>query len=44
MKPKSSFGAGLPDFFWYNVPKWEKYTKLPQNIPTGHLIYKVAVK
>jgi hypothetical protein len=17
--------AGLPDFFWYNLPKWEKY-------------------
>jgi hypothetical protein len=21
--------AGLPDFSWYNIPKREKYTKLP---------------
>jgi hypothetical protein len=20
---------GLPDFSWYNLPKWEKYAKLP---------------
>jgi hypothetical protein len=20
--------AGLPDFTWYNTPKWEKYTKM----------------
>jgi hypothetical protein len=24
--------AGLPDFSWYNIPNWEKYTKWPQNI------------
>jgi hypothetical protein len=36
--------AGLPDFFWYNIPKWEKYTKLPQNISNGHEIYKITVK
>jgi hypothetical protein len=26
--------AGLPDLFWYNIPKREKYTKLPQNMYT----------
>jgi hypothetical protein len=26
----------LPDFSWYNIPKLEKYTKWPQNIPNGH--------
>jgi hypothetical protein len=25
--------AGLPDFYWYNIPKWENYTKLTLNIP-----------
>jgi hypothetical protein len=39
--------SGLPDFSWYNIPKWEKlqqvtfkYTKWPQNIPNGHKIYQ----
>jgi hypothetical protein len=34
----------LPDFSRYNIPKREKYTKLPQNIPNGYEIYKMAVK
>jgi hypothetical protein len=36
------FLSGLPDISWYNIPKWEeytrmatKYTKWPQNIPNG---------
>jgi hypothetical protein len=24
--------AGLPDFYWYNLPKTGKYSKWPQNI------------
>jgi hypothetical protein len=24
--------TGLPDFSWYNIPKWEKYIKLPLHI------------
>jgi hypothetical protein len=34
----------LPDFSWSNKPKWEKYTKRPQNIPSGRKIYPLAVK
>jgi hypothetical protein len=30
------FQAGLPDFSWYNIPKREKITKLPQSIPIVH--------
>jgi hypothetical protein len=36
--------AGLPDFSWSNIPKRKKYTKLPQNIPNGHKIHKMAAK
>jgi hypothetical protein len=36
--------SGLPDFSWYNIPKWEKYTQKPQNVPNGHKIYNLAVK
>jgi hypothetical protein len=32
--------SGMPDFPWYNIPKWEKYTKLPQTIGT----YVTAIK
>jgi hypothetical protein len=21
--------AGLPEYSWYNIPKWDKYTRLP---------------
>jgi hypothetical protein len=35
---------GLPDFSWYNIPKREKYTKLPQNVPNVHEIYQMALK
>jgi hypothetical protein len=38
--------SGLPDFYWYNIPKWGIlyqitiiYTKWPQNIPNGHYVY-----
>jgi hypothetical protein len=30
----------LPDFSWYKIPKWEKYTILPQTIPNVHKIYQ----
>jgi hypothetical protein len=36
--------TGLPDFTWYNRPKQEKYTKLPQTIPNDHKIYQIGVK
>jgi hypothetical protein len=26
------------------MQKWQKYTKLPQNIPNGHKIYQFAVE
>jgi hypothetical protein len=29
---------GLPDFSLYKIPKWEKYTKLPQITPNVHKI------
>jgi hypothetical protein len=36
---------GLPDFSWYNIPKREKYTKLPKiPIPNGDNIDQMAVK
>jgi hypothetical protein len=38
-------GAGLPDFSWYNIPKWEEnIPKCPQNKPNGHKIFEMAVK
>jgi hypothetical protein len=37
------FFQGLPDFSRNNIPKWEKYTKWPQNIPNVHRIYQIAV-
>jgi hypothetical protein len=37
--------TGLPDFSWSKKNQdGEKYTKLPQNLPTGHKIYPMAVK
>jgi hypothetical protein len=30
--------AGLPDFYWYNIPKREK------NIPNNHNIYQMVTK
>jgi hypothetical protein len=36
--------AVLPDFSWYKIPKREKYTKLPQNIPNYHKIYQMSIK
>jgi hypothetical protein len=36
--------AGMPDFSWYNIPKREKYTKLPQKIPNVHLKYAKRLK
>jgi hypothetical protein len=35
---------GLPDLSWYNIPKREKYTQLPQSIPNARKIYLMAVK
>jgi hypothetical protein len=39
--------SGLPDFFWYDIPKLHnctkiatKYTKWPQNRPYGHKLYQ----
>jgi hypothetical protein len=34
----------LPDFSWHNIPKREKYSKLPQIIPNVHKIYQMPVK
>jgi hypothetical protein len=46
-----AFGAGLPDFSWYNIPKRDKiyqmtlkYTKGPQNIPNDHKIHQMTMK
>jgi hypothetical protein len=33
----------LPDFSWHNIPKREKYTKLPQNVPNGYNVYQMAI-
>jgi hypothetical protein len=42
---------GLPDFPWYNIPKWgklyqitTKYTKCPQNITNDHNIDQMSTK
>jgi hypothetical protein len=32
----STVKPGLPDFSWYKIPKWEKYTKLSRTIPNVH--------
>jgi hypothetical protein len=34
---------GLPDFSWYNIPKREKQTISPQNIPNRLEIYQKCV-
>jgi hypothetical protein len=36
--------ATLPDFYLFSIPKREKYTKWPQNVPNGHRINHLAVK
>jgi hypothetical protein len=36
--------AALPNVSWYSIPKRDKYTKLPQNIPNDHKIYQMATK
>jgi hypothetical protein len=41
---KSFFGHGLPDFYWHNLPKREKYTKLSQSIPIDRKIDQTAIK
>jgi hypothetical protein len=33
--------AGLPDFYWYNIPKQKKYTKI---YPNCHKIYQYCHK
>jgi hypothetical protein len=35
---------GLPDFTWYNIPKWENYSKKTTISENGHKIYKITVK
>jgi hypothetical protein len=42
---------GLPDFPWYNMPKWEKiyqmatiYTKWIKNMPNGRKIFRMVTK
>jgi hypothetical protein len=39
-----NLNTGLPDFSWSKIPKWRKYTKLPQNIPNDHKVFPMAVK
>jgi hypothetical protein len=40
--------TGLPDFSWYSIPKWGKYTikytKWPQHLLNGHKIDQMAIK
>jgi hypothetical protein len=36
--------SGLPDFSWYNKPKWEKYTKMATKITFGHSIHQNGTK
>jgi protoporphyrinogen oxidase len=50
-KAKRGSAPGLPDFYWYNIPKREKmyqitikYTKWSQNIPKGRKIDLMAIK
>jgi hypothetical protein len=35
---------GLPDCSWYDIPKREKHTKWPQNVPNGHKICQMTEK
>jgi hypothetical protein len=34
--PEKAAEAGLPDLYWYNIPKRGKYTKLPHTISNVH--------
>jgi hypothetical protein len=34
--------AVLPDLYWYKIPKREKMTKKPLNIPNDHKMAKMA--
>jgi hypothetical protein len=44
LRPQRLVGTnpGLPDLTWYNIPNWEKYTKLPQNIPNDYKMNQMA--
>jgi hypothetical protein len=35
---------GCQIFLGPNIPKWEKYTKLPQTIPNCHKLCQMAMK
>jgi hypothetical protein len=50
-RQRPPYAPGLPDFSWYNLPKWGKsfqmtvkYTKWPQTIPNGSKIDQVAIR
>jgi hypothetical protein len=48
---KHDLGTGLPDFYWYSIPKTgkmyqmnTKFTKWPQNLPNLSKIFQMAIK
>jgi hypothetical protein len=36
--------AGLPNCSWNNIPKQEENTKVKQNLPNVHQMYKMSEK
>jgi hypothetical protein len=36
--------AGLPDFSWYNIPKWGKIYKMTAKLPNAHEMYPMVIK
>jgi hypothetical protein len=41
--PGNGSSTGLPDFSWYETPKWEKYTKMTTRYTKSIKIYEMAV-
>jgi hypothetical protein len=39
-----SVSGRVARFFGDNLPKWEKYTNLPGNIPNVNIIWQMAIK
>jgi hypothetical protein len=35
--------AGLPDFSWYNIPKWGKVCQVATKLPNCHNIYQITI-
>jgi hypothetical protein len=40
----NQYSAGLPDFYWYNIPKRRKIYKITTRLPNAHKICPIVEK